>query len=115
MSLDMKARSSVARAIQQIVEQESDKLGLEVSEDAVEALTDVIAVLTSTLGSDLESFAAHAKRKMITAEDVLLFSRRNAACKAHLIDVLETIKKPSVERKPKQFKGNASHVDSAND
>ncbi len=38
----------------------------------------------AVIGEDLESFAKHAKRKQVNADDVLLYARKSADLQRHL-------------------------------
>ena len=55
------------------------ELGLNFSPEVVAALTELTVEKNKRSAEDLEAFAQHAKRSTISADDVKLLTRRNAA------------------------------------
>lgn len=55
-------------------------------------MSELVASLAARLGQDLEKFAAHAKRKTISVDDVLLCARRNASLQQQLLAFMEAVK-----------------------
>lgn len=56
------------------------------------SIAPLIRSTTGTAAQDLESFAAHAGRRTIKTDDVMLLSRRNEGLETILKDFLEGLK-----------------------
>ncbi|KAI9492647.1 apoptosis-inducing taf9-like domain protein [Zychaea mexicana] len=68
---------AIWQTVDQIVQQEAQKIGKTVSSEFVTSLADVVYEQTGTMAKDLEAFARHGKRSTISMEDVKLCARRN--------------------------------------
>ncbi|POY71402.1 hypothetical protein BMF94_5714 [Rhodotorula taiwanensis] len=70
-------KAAIWYTVTKIAQEEELSLPFAASEHFVAALAEVVFQQALTLGKDLESFAKHAGRLTINAEDVKLASRRN--------------------------------------
>ncbi|KAI8374587.1 kinetochore component CENP-S-domain-containing protein [Radiomyces spectabilis] len=70
-------RNAVWENVDQITRQEAASAGKTVSPEFVASLTDVVFKQMETMATDLEAFAKHGKRSVISMEDVKLCARRN--------------------------------------
>ncbi|KAI7901818.1 kinetochore component CENP-S-domain-containing protein [Cokeromyces recurvatus] len=68
---------AVWNSVNKITKQEAHALGKEVSENFVTSLAEVVFDQMQTMAIDLEAFAGHSKRSVISMEDVKLCARRN--------------------------------------
>ena len=72
-------RSAVELTVSDICSELKTELGLNFSPEVVAALTELTVEKNKRSAEDLEAFAQHAKRSTISADDVKLLTRRNAA------------------------------------
>eukprot|EP00658_Telonema_sp_P-2_P006727 TRINITY_DN12539_c0_g1_i2.p1 TRINITY_DN12539_c0_g1~~TRINITY_DN12539_c0_g1_i2.p1 ORF type:complete len:120 (+),score=35.43 TRINITY_DN12539_c0_g1_i2:168-527(+) len=84
----------------QMCQEHGDKMDVSVSKQSVNVLHQMVLGLVETMTMDLETFAAHARRKTINAEDVMLLARRSDTLREHLESLRET-EAPSKKRKKK--------------
>ncbi|KAG0747991.1 hypothetical protein G6F57_006775 [Rhizopus arrhizus] len=63
--------------VREIVGKEARSLGKEASPEFIVSLTEVLSSQIKTMAQDLESFAKHGRRSVISMEDVKLCARRN--------------------------------------
>lgn len=79
-------------AVSQIANAETARLGKgRLSESAMAALVDLVEDFGAHMGSDLEHFAQHAKRKArVQSDDVMLFARKSAKAMDRLRRRLES-------------------------
>ena len=78
-------RQHFAAAVTELVDGDDADVRLPASKSFVQQLTEVAWSWTTTaLAPDLESFARHAKRSKVGAEDVLLAARKNEGTHALL-------------------------------
>ncbi|KAK9457227.1 kinetochore component CENP-S-domain-containing protein [Dipodascopsis uninucleata] len=84
---DLKERlkSAIWFTVGKIVDEECELLGVNATPQYIAALTELVYSQAVTLATDMESFAHHAKRKVIQPDDVLMMCRRNEG----LRDVIE--------------------------
>ncbi|KAI9478851.1 MAG: kinetochore component CENP-S-domain-containing protein [Benjaminiella poitrasii] len=68
---------AVWHSVNEIAKQEAQTLGKEVSETFVTSLAEIVFDQMQTMALDLEAFASHSKRSVISMEDVKLCARRN--------------------------------------
>ncbi|EGF80430.1 hypothetical protein BATDEDRAFT_24998 [Batrachochytrium dendrobatidis JAM81] len=68
-------RVLIRKAIMDAISRDHPKI--QVTPEFVYALGEVVVRHAELMGADLESFAKHAKRSVISVDDVKLFARRN--------------------------------------
>ncbi|CAH0398462.1 unnamed protein product [Chilo suppressalis] len=101
LSRNQKIRATLHRDVRVLCSETCHFLGLEITKPAMEIISELVYRNICLYGSDLESFAKHAKRSTINAEDVKLLVRRNPSLKAHLNTLVPT---PSSAVKEKRRK-----------
>ena len=90
--------------VAKICEQEGEDIGLRVSRRCSAVLADVVFDHATTIASDLEMFAKHARRATVNTDDVLLCVRKNPSASQQLTTFAAAIPKTEVVRKPKKQK-----------
>ncbi|KAG1122957.1 hypothetical protein G6F42_010995 [Rhizopus arrhizus] len=80
----------------------SRHLRKDVSEAFVASLAEVVMTQMQTMATDLEAFAGHGKRAVISMEDVKLCSRRNDSLYQLISDAAKDIAGESNSRKHKK-------------
>ncbi|KAI8144125.1 kinetochore component CENP-S-domain-containing protein [Fennellomyces sp. T-0311] len=77
MDEEERLKMAIWQTVDEIAQQEARKIGKTVSSTFVSSLADVVYVQIGEMALDLEAFAKHAKRAVISMEDVKLCARRN--------------------------------------
>lgn len=72
-----------------MVDEECMSLNTNATPQFIAALTELVYSQTETLALDLECFANHAKRTMISTEDVKLCARKNEGLEAVIADFIQ--------------------------
>jgi len=81
-------------------------MGYGLPRQTVAALTELVFENSKILGSDLETFAKHAKRTTIQPDDVKLCARRSPHLLEHLSKIVEDAKNDQKNKKTKKDKIN---------
>ncbi|KAL8909527.1 MAG: hypothetical protein Q9207_000207 [Kuettlingeria erythrocarpa] len=76
-ALEDRLKAALWFSIGKIVDEETLKLGVNATPQFIGALTEMVWAQIQNVSEDLQSFAKHAGRQVISAEDVLLLARRN--------------------------------------
>ncbi|KAL7318678.1 hypothetical protein PS15m_001892 [Mucor circinelloides] len=98
-----KLQTAVWHQVNEIVkDQVSRHLRKDVSEAFVASLAEVVMTQMQTMATDLEAFAGHGKRAVISMEDVKLCSRRNDSLYQLISDAAKDIAGESSGRKHKK-------------
>lgn len=72
-----KLLGTIWQSVQEIVKQETEELGKTATPAFTASLAEILYSQMVTMANDLESFASHGKRSVISMEDVKLCARRN--------------------------------------
>ncbi|KAI4184593.1 MAG: hypothetical protein LQ348_004529 [Seirophora lacunosa] len=91
-ALEERLKAALWLSVGKIVDEEMLKLGLNATPQFIGALTEMLWAQIENVSEDLQSFAKHAGRQKISAEDVLLLARRNEG--------LETILRKCLDQQP---------------
>ncbi|KAL9008219.1 MAG: hypothetical protein Q9173_006635 [Seirophora scorigena] len=91
-ALEERLKAALWLSVGKIVDEEMLKLGLNATPQFIGALTEMLWAQIENASEDLQSFAKHAGRQTISAEDVLLLARRNEG--------LETILRNCLDQQP---------------
>ncbi|KAL8969944.1 MAG: hypothetical protein Q9197_004076 [Variospora fuerteventurae] len=91
-ALEERLKAALWLSVGKIVDEEMLKLGLNATPQFIGALTEMLWAQIENVSEDLQSFAKHAGRHTISAEDVLLLARRN--------DGLDTILRKCLDQQP---------------
>ncbi|KAF1917100.1 kinetochore component CENP-S-domain-containing protein [Ampelomyces quisqualis] len=83
-------KSALWYTIGQYIDEESLSSDTNTTPQFIGALTELVYTQIANTSHDLETFSAHAGRKVITTDDVMLLARRN--------DALETMLRVELER-----------------
>ncbi|CAO3624774.1 unnamed protein product [Mucor fragilis] len=95
-------QTAIWHQVNEIVkDQVARHLRKDVSEAFVASLAEVVMAQMQTMATDLEAFAAHGKRAVISMEDVKLCSRRNDSLYQLISDASKDIAGESSSRKKK--------------
>ncbi|CAH7684801.1 kinetochore component CENP-S-domain-containing protein [Phakopsora pachyrhizi] len=78
-------KAAIWYTVAQIVQEEEVDLQISSTEPFVASVTELVYAQIETLALDLKSFATHAGRSTIRADDVKLMARKNSA----LLDLIE--------------------------
>ncbi|KAA6376984.1 MAG: hypothetical protein EZS28_027490 [Streblomastix strix] len=70
-------KSQFFMAVDSVLKQKAEEENVEFQSQLRAILAEVLAQYSEIMISDVERFCIHAKRKTVTVEDVLLFTRRN--------------------------------------
>ncbi|ODQ67877.1 hypothetical protein NADFUDRAFT_44593, partial [Nadsonia fulvescens var. elongata DSM 6958] len=84
-------KAAVWYKVGKIVEQECLELKTDATPQFIAALTELLFNQIINLGEDLESFSRHAKRKVITTDDLRMVCRRNEGLREVLDDFIEKL------------------------
>ncbi|XP_045498361.1 centromere protein S-like isoform X1 [Colias croceus] len=84
LTTPQKARAALHRDVRAICTEACHFLGMEITKPAMEIIAELVYKKLEVYGSDLESFAKHAKRATVNSDDVKLLVRRNPSLKTHL-------------------------------
>lgn len=76
-------------SVGKIVDEESLRLNTNATPQFIGALTEMVWTQIENVATDLESFSRHAGRTTITADDVLLVTRRNDALHGIIKDFID--------------------------
>ncbi|KAK9470601.1 kinetochore component CENP-S-domain-containing protein [Dipodascopsis tothii] len=98
--LKERLKAAIWYTVGKIVDEECLVLGVNATPQYIAALTELVYSQTVTLGTDLEAFAHHAKRKVISTDDVKMMCRRNEG----LRDVLDEFVRDQSERRTSENK-----------
>jgi len=100
MSLDSveKLKASVWLAVQKICAEQARDLSVEIDAGFVACLSELVYHQAVTMGQDLESFTKHAKRSIVSIDDIKLYVRRNRDLQQTVNDLSASIGKPDTKR-----------------
>ncbi|MCJ1241123.1 hypothetical protein MMC14_009127 [Varicellaria rhodocarpa] len=96
-ALQERLKSALWFSVGKIVDEEILKLKVNATPQFIGALTELVWSQIESVSQDLESFSKHAGRQTISADDVMLLSRRNEG--------LETVMRRFLNEKGKAVKG----------
>ncbi|CAO3696610.1 unnamed protein product [Rhizopus stolonifer] len=103
MDEDNELLSALLYNVREIVTAEARALGKEASPDFTLSITDVLTSQIKLMAQDLEAFAKHAKRTVVSMEDVKLCARKNDMLHDAISELANTIvEEASSKRKKKQ-------------
>ncbi|KAK9477496.1 kinetochore component CENP-S-domain-containing protein [Lipomyces japonicus] len=90
-------KSAIYYTVGKIVDEECVTLEYNATPQYTAALTELVYAQAVAMATDIEAFANHAKRKVISTDDVLMMCRRNPGLK----EVLEEYVQEAAEIKAK--------------
>ncbi|NXP45326.1 CENPS protein, partial [Heliornis fulica] len=82
--------------------------GVQLSKQAIAAISEVSFRQCETFAKDLEMFARHAKRSTINTEDVKLLARRSNSLLKYITKKSEEITASNMEQKERKKKSSAA-------
>ncbi|KAK9718789.1 hypothetical protein K7432_005263 [Basidiobolus ranarum] len=88
---EQRLKAAIWFSVNQICKEEESSLGISITPQFIAALTEMVYKEAETVGTDLEHFAKHAKRSVISPDDVKLCARRNDSLYELLGDSAERI------------------------
>ncbi|KAK9385485.1 kinetochore component CENP-S-domain-containing protein [Lipomyces mesembrius] len=97
--LRQRLKSALWYTVGKIVDEECLQLSANVTPQYIAALTELVYTQAVTLATDIESFAHHAGRKVVSTEDVLMMCRRNDGLKEVLEEFAEDLESKKREQK----------------
>ncbi|KAK9450324.1 kinetochore component CENP-S-domain-containing protein [Limtongia smithiae] len=109
--LTERLKAAIWYTVGKIVDEECLALDVNVTPQYIAALTELVYAQAVTLTGDIEAFSRHAKRKIVSTDDVLMMCRRNEGLKdvlAEFIDDLEAKKREKREEKKPKGKGRTN-------
>lgn len=96
-------QAAIWHQVNEIVkDQVARHLNKDVSEAFVASLAEVVMTQMQTMATDLEAFAVHGKRAVISMEDVKLCARRNNSLYGLISDAATEIAGESTSRKQRR-------------
>jgi len=87
--LQERLKSGIWYTVGQIVDEECMNLDTNATPQFIAALTELVYAQATTLAQDLECFANHAKRSLISTEDVKLCARKNEKLEEVITNFIE--------------------------
>ena len=90
--LPQRLKSALWYSIGQYIDEECLSSSLNATPQFIGALTELVYTQIANTARDLETFAAHAGRKAINTDDVMLLTRRNDALETMLRAELESLR-----------------------
>ncbi|KAF2364352.1 CENP-S/Mhf1 [Trinorchestia longiramus] len=103
-------KKAVAEAVHytvgQICQEVGTRLGVRFSTPVMAAVADIATSQIDIYAQDLTAFAKHAKRSMVSTEDVKLLVRRNPSLKIHIEDKAAQWSSDQPEKKEKKKRGS---------
>ncbi|KAJ8097509.1 kinetochore component CENP-S-domain-containing protein [Lipomyces tetrasporus] len=97
--LRQRLKSAIWYTVGKIVDEECLQLNVNATPQYIAALTELVYTQAVTLATDIESFAHHARRKVISTEDVLMMCRRNDGLRDVLEEFVEELESKKREQK----------------
>ncbi|KAG2212801.1 hypothetical protein INT46_002129 [Mucor plumbeus] len=97
-----KLQTAVWHQVNEIAKEQAAYLRKDVSEAFVASLTEILMSQMQTMATDLEAFATHGKRAVISMEDVKLCSRRNDSLQQLISEASKEISQESNSKKSKR-------------
>ncbi|XP_044733996.1 centromere protein S-like [Chrysoperla carnea] len=94
-----KLRVKILLETQKLTKEIGENLNMTIDDRANELISELIWKKLNLYGSDLECFAKHAKRSLITPDDIKVLVRRNVGLKEHIVDKVENVKSNKVKKK----------------
>ncbi|XP_018022866.1 centromere protein S [Hyalella azteca] len=97
-------------AVGQICQEVGEKIGVKFTPEVMATIANIVSTQLDVYADDLASFARHARRTIVSTEDVQLIVRRNPSLKAHIEDkaveygLHQTSEKGLKKKKPMQAK-----------
>ncbi|KRT85755.1 hypothetical protein AMK59_984 [Oryctes borbonicus] len=79
MQAEKKLKSGVCLDVREICKDVGKEFEVELDQSASDLIAEMVWKKILLYGADLEAFSKHAKRSMITSEDVKLLCRRNTS------------------------------------
>ncbi|KAI8087691.1 kinetochore component CENP-S-domain-containing protein [Gilbertella persicaria] len=89
-------------SVNEIAKHEAQSLGKEVSEAFVASLAEIVLEQMQTMAMDLEAFATHARRAVISMDDVKLCARRNDSLYAMISEAAKDIQEEASSKRKKK-------------
>ncbi|KAL7753595.1 MHF histone-fold complex component [Sorochytrium milnesiophthora] len=109
---EQRLRAAIHAAVNDICKAEEPSMDVTTSKLFVAALSDLVYKQAEMLGSDMEKFARHWSRKMVSVDDVKLCARRNETLLAALTQYsLEQSRAKDVKKKGRPVKRKADPDD----
>ncbi|KAF1798576.1 kinetochore component CENP-S-domain-containing protein [Mucor lusitanicus] len=100
---NQRLQTAVWHQVNEIVKDQVAKhLNKDVSEAFVASLAEVVMTQMQTMATDLEAFAVHGKRAVISMEDVKLCARRNDSLYELITETANDIAGESTSRKQRR-------------
>ncbi|OAA77590.1 Histone-fold protein [Akanthomyces lecanii RCEF 1005] len=93
-------KSALWYAVGQIVDEECMRRNRNATPQFIGALTELVWTQIENVAIDLESFANHAARSVVTTEDVLLLARKNPDLQQLMKEYIDERKTERGVRKP---------------
>ncbi|XP_076469287.1 centromere protein S-like isoform X2 [Babylonia areolata] len=100
-------RAAVHHTTMKICQETEDKYGLPIDQQAVAAITETVWRQIESFAVDAEMFANHARRSVISPEDVKMLVRRNPCLVMHIRKLHEEQVSSREEPKKRKRKGKA--------
>ncbi|KAK9459002.1 kinetochore component CENP-S-domain-containing protein [Lipomyces oligophaga] len=100
--LEERLRAAVWVIVNEITQEESVVLKVTPTPQYVAALADLVYTQAVTLAGDIEAFAEHANRKVVSADDVLMMCRRNEGLKDCIHTFVSDLRQQKMAKKPSQ-------------
>ncbi|KAK9369367.1 kinetochore component CENP-S-domain-containing protein [Lipomyces kononenkoae] len=97
--LRQRLKSAIWFTVGKIVDEECVQLGANATPQYIAALTELVYTQAVTLAADIESFAHHAGRKVVSTDDILMMCRRNDGLKEVLSEFVEDLESKKKEQK----------------
>ncbi|KAK9236047.1 kinetochore component CENP-S-domain-containing protein [Lipomyces kononenkoae] len=97
--LRQRLKSAIWYTVGKIVDEECVQLGSNATPQYIAALTELVYTQAVTLATDIEAFARHASRKVVSTDDILMMCRRNDGLKEVLSEFVEDLESQKKEQK----------------
>ncbi|KAH1012749.1 centromere protein S [Dendroctonus ponderosae] len=102
MNTEQQIKQHICTYSKRITGEVGDQLGMKFESHALDLIAELTYKKLSLYGADLEAFAKHARRSMVTADDVKLLVRRNDSLKKLVDEKAQRLQ----ENKPPEATGS---------
>ncbi|KAM4703780.1 centromere protein S [Rhinophrynus dorsalis] len=104
LSHTQRLKAAVHYNVGNLCREVADEQEIQISKQAIAAISEITFRQFETFAKDLEMFARHAKRTTINMDDVKLLARRSRSLYAHITKCGDEIASNNLEQKEKKKK-----------